>query len=450
MNRILYSLPVLAGLLLLTCTAPQPIDPTNPSNDPDDDKLGVVTEVGKPIGEPTSQRIGPEGGQLNVADGKLTLVFPAGAIQQETTFTVQPVENKAPGGTGNGYTIEPKAVKVNKPVQVVYHYGPNDFRGSAPELAGIAYQDAQQVWQGRIDVTVDKAARIISTPSLNLSHPIAWYEQYYLDYVNTKLNPGEKAVIQVRFQKGRNDKTANQLTPLSDPEPIDFVLTSDEVRNWRVNGVLQGKPGQEPDPVSGYFTPEAAGAEGTYYAPKSVPAKAFNPVAVSVELDRKDKGVIILVANFEIDGQNWMVIDGKKYENVDVTASYDPEGHVLSGAMTVRPDPKTPDIRIGVSFLIRDYQLSGEYTIKRETDGSSKCIITANDGNPTGGTWAYAYLHNPPPYGVWGPGSVTILEHGGAYEPSVKGIFQATLHNDKANDHRTITVRGAFKTALDN
>ncbi|MGA0560111.1 hypothetical protein ACO2Q8_25845 [Larkinella sp. VNQ87] len=447
MKRIFIQFTALTALFLLGCNNSNPIDPNAPPTD-ETRPVGLVTEVGRPIGPATEQTIGPAGGQLSVADGKFTLIFPAGAVDRETRFKVQPVENKAPGGIGPAYEIEPKLEKLAKPIQFVRHYGPDDFPGSAPEAVGIAYQDAQRIWHGRVNVSVDKTARTLSTPVFNLAHPLAWYEQFFMKPETANLLTGQTQKIEIWFVEGRTEKTKDDLdVPMPGVKKVERMLNRDEVRDWRVNGLPQGKPGQQPDRLSGHVTPEASGAEATYYAPAAIPPRGFNPVAISVELNLKSKGQIILVSHFLIEGAGKISIGSAKYDSIDVVLSHSAEAKTLGGSLRARINPNSTQAVTEINFQIRDFKGPGRYAIQREADGNSKCTISALDGTPDAGVWSHAYIHSPPPYGQWGPGSVEIQEFDGKY---VKGKVQATLHNNKPYDHRTINVSGEFRGALRN
>lgn len=49
------------------------------------------TSLGTPAGNKTSKLIGPDGGIISSDDGKLELVFPAGALDIATDISIQPI-----------------------------------------------------------------------------------------------------------------------------------------------------------------------------------------------------------------------------------------------------------------------------------------------------------------------------------------------------------------------
>lgn len=59
---------------------------------------------------------------------------------------------------------------MNKNAEMTLHYTPEDIEGSVPEALGIAHQDKEGVWQGRVDVKVDKVNKTVKAPVSHLAH----------------------------------------------------------------------------------------------------------------------------------------------------------------------------------------------------------------------------------------------------------------------------------------
>jgi hypothetical protein len=434
-----------SGWLLLLCLPachpedkqPAPAEPDQTAQEP-----GQPTPVGKPVGEPTVRNIGPGGGTMTTPDGKLSLIFPVGALPAATGITIQPVENHVPGPFGNqAYSFQPGGLKTLKPVEVVRRYEPGEMNGTAPEAIGIAFQDAGKAWQGRVDLEVDKVNRTLKTTLPGFAHPMSYYEQFFIDPDSTVLLPGQQQALQVWYVKGRKEGDRDGLlVPLGGTDPATRVLKRSEIRNWRVNGELQGG-GRKPDPVSGHFTPNDEGAWGIYYAPAAVPPRAYNPVALSVELNLKRLGMIMLVANFQISSPGTMTISGKKYENVDVVASYEKESKYLSVSLSER-HPADAKSRASVSISIgRMFDGKGTYKVADNGTGDSDTKVSAVDGKDA---WGHAY-HHAPGGRIWGPATVVIKAFD---EKSVHGTIEATLHNNHTYNHKTIKVSGEFHAAV--
>jgi hypothetical protein len=394
--------------------------------------------------------MGPAGGAISTPDGELTLLFPAGALKEATAITIQPVENKVPGPFGKrAYVFGPAGLKTAKPVEVVRHYQPEEMNGTAPEVVGVAYQDADNTWRGRLDLQVDKTNQTLTTTVPDFGHPMGYYEQFFMYPDSAVLSIGQKEEIEIWYQKGRKDTDRDDffvpLPGVGTNGPNAWVLNNTQIRNWRVNGKLQGQAGQKPDPVSGHFTPADEGAWGTYYAPAAIPPAGQNPVAISVELNLKGKGMVMLVGNFRIVSPASMTINGKKYENVDVVVSYSQENKNFSVSLFERqsPDAQTrPGISASVSEVF-NYDQQSTFTVADNGTNASYTKISATDGK---NTWGYAYHHKVGGT-VWGPAFLYIKSFTGK---SVQGTISGTLHNADPYNHKTITVSAEFRAAISN
>ena len=70
-------------------------------------KLSDSTGFGTPEGKLISKEIGVDGGQIVSEDGRVELIFPAGALAKNTIISIQPRTNPAPNGVGRSYWFEP-------------------------------------------------------------------------------------------------------------------------------------------------------------------------------------------------------------------------------------------------------------------------------------------------------------------------------------------------------
>lgn len=121
----------------------------------------AVTAVGTPTAAAMSKAIGPEGGELSSADGKLTLSIPANAVPTTTTFSVTPIETTSPGGLVT-YRLGPEGTTFANNVTLTFQYTSADVVGSHPSLLNIVYQDAARQWRSSA-TSVDEAAKTVST-----------------------------------------------------------------------------------------------------------------------------------------------------------------------------------------------------------------------------------------------------------------------------------------------
>ena len=65
------------------------------------------TQIASPVGNPISKGIGPAGGTISSADGRITLTVPKDAVSESVQFSIQPISNTAQDGIGHAYRLEP-------------------------------------------------------------------------------------------------------------------------------------------------------------------------------------------------------------------------------------------------------------------------------------------------------------------------------------------------------
>jgi hypothetical protein len=104
------------------------------------------TAIGLPDGKKMNVEIGPKGGKINSEDGRVELIFPAGALKANTMISIQPVTNMAPNGAGKAYEFEPSGIQFQKPVQLIFHYTDEEAESSPADLMGLAIQDKRGKW----------------------------------------------------------------------------------------------------------------------------------------------------------------------------------------------------------------------------------------------------------------------------------------------------------------
>jgi YVTN family beta-propeller protein len=77
-------------------------------------------------GDLVSQEIGPAGGTVRSSDGELTLIFPAGAVTQTQTITIEPLEASELGSEFAAFTVER-----------AYRLGPDGLAFQQPVTASV-------------------------------------------------------------------------------------------------------------------------------------------------------------------------------------------------------------------------------------------------------------------------------------------------------------------------
>jgi hypothetical protein len=273
-----------AALLLTGChsSTPQP----------------VSTAVGKPLAAATSRTIGPAGGEVSSADGRLSVEIPAGALDAPRAISLQPISNEAPGGRGSAWRLEPSGSHFAKPVQLVFHYTAKDLKGSAPQALTIASQDAQGHWWIPRKPVLDQAAHTISVAAEHFSD---WslLAGFQLDPGEATVKAGHSVTLREMYC---TDSTANENGPIAllPCEPVGGDLAT--LGDWQANGVAGGDAGNGTVRANGDFS-------ATYTAPQKAPGN--NPVAVSAQL----QGALAktrLVANITVEDEGCGMHNGQR------------------------------------------------------------------------------------------------------------------------------------------
>ena len=306
----------------------------------------VITDVGTPTGETTSMSIGATGGVLESADGNLTLIIPAGALQSATTITIQPITNEGPLGVGSGYRLQPEGTIFSKPVKLEFHYGTELLEGASPDFLWIITQSGDGSWNALLKSVVDTESMTVSAETHHFSD---WALGRFIDL---SLSPAASTVlkgksIELRVAGFSRDKQMPEdedlaplipltgdtevLTPLTPIPPIESRLMDFRIKRWTLNGTAA--------PVSNSNgSLSALKNSATYTAPNQKPT--VNPVAVSVEMegDNKEgrKVSYMLTSNISVVNTDLYLIlkvDGKTYEYYQ---------YGFNG--TIPPDPNTLSI----------------------------------------------------------------------------------------------------------
>jgi len=247
----------------------------------------VVTPIAAlPAVFPSSATIGPAGGSIRSADGRLTLRVPAGALASPVSLSFQTTASGAPQAVGSGYQILPSGVSFGKPALLTFSYGAADIEGSSADALGLAVKTAAGwfVSQGR---STDTARRTCTVPLgatssaaraappasrraamdpvlvwsvvenwvLVPSGPLHVLTEGHLTFAAYSLNPTGPPTGDVI--------PGGAFTPISS-SPLEVEVT------WYVNGIVRG------DLANG--TIASVGNNGVYSAPSCPPAQ--NPVTI--------------------------------------------------------------------------------------------------------------------------------------------------------------------------
>jgi hypothetical protein len=270
-----------------------------------DDSISTTptqTDVGTPVGSPVTKTIGKAGGSIESADGNAELIFPADALEGNTSISIQAVTQTAPNGVGHGYKFLPDGIRFRQPVIVKFHYTADDLAATLGDLMGIAFQDSIGGWWRVNNFTNDTVNKIISAP---IKHFTAYTAFRLLVIIPGKgdVKVNESKTLSVEIVES-DDYLLDNLK--GDGEMVaPLIKSKNKTVVWSVNGVEHGTP------ESGTIA-ESNALTVSFKAPKKVPKR--NPVAVSATIDitftyngktySKGKGTLL---------SNIRIIDGEKY-----------------------------------------------------------------------------------------------------------------------------------------
>jgi hypothetical protein len=239
------------------------------------------TPVGLPDGDMNSIDMDVTGGKVVSADGKIELIFPAGALTKKTKITIQPVTNVTPDNVGKGYDLGPTGLHFEKPVQLVFHYSDSDMKDGTPQLMGVATQNEKGIWYTLQQVKLDTVSKTITG---NIRHFSFWSLGW-----SFTLKPDKTRV-----------KVSKSVTITAMPRPIDprdqgqrietvhglFGEHLDNVVGWYANGALDGDETNGRIMSVGYMLLDW---DVYYKAPAKVPSK--NPVEIMLYIRGVDMGL---------------------------------------------------------------------------------------------------------------------------------------------------------------
>jgi hypothetical protein len=201
----------------------------------------------------------------------LTLDVPAGALTAETTISVEPLTNTAPGGIGLGYRLLPERLTFSSPATLTIGY---TAEGIAPSSLAIAYQDTARIWQG----IVSESSATQKAVTARISHFTA-----FLLHREWSVIPDDAPAIPVGQSQQYTAVTTHVLRSGSvqvSEEPLHappLLLEPADVGGWSVNGIPGGNA------EYGRIVPGSNPATATYTAPSTVPQK--NPVIIGVTIN---------------------------------------------------------------------------------------------------------------------------------------------------------------------
>ncbi|GBF06027.1 hypothetical protein DAERI_070025 [Deinococcus aerius] len=247
------------------------------------------TGGGTPGGQSGSAVVGPGGGTLTSADGRVRVTIPAGALGKDTTLSVQPITATAPHAR-LAYRLSPTDVTLAKPAELSLNYGTAGLAAETPSVGSVlAVRDGNGTWQANLGTVQDRAAHTLKM-NLRGFGDFAWAEAI-------RLSP-ESATVETGGSVGLAVNLCVDDTAYDPNTPLDLMLAPlvDTCRPSRLgplaNGwAVNGHPGGTFE-IGTVKKIDGTEARGQYLAPLSVPTP--NPVAVTVNWGKGASAVTLV------------------------------------------------------------------------------------------------------------------------------------------------------------
>ena len=369
--------PAAAGAPAAASAPAPPPAPKRPPPDLSDPKH--ATPAGEVAGPAVRRRIGPEGGRLGSADGRLSVEVPAGALPAPTELSITPIANTAHGGVGAGYRIEAGGARFAQPVSLVFKADDASLEGTAFEALAIARRMKDGRWgafeDGDDAFARDPASRTVTVRTASFSD---WslVSGWQIRPARARVKVGGTVRFEVKecvtqtgtfTVDGETYTVPKRIAACDEPE---LAPIGPRASGWAVDGTPGGSP--QKGTVDGW-------SNATYTAPANVPSPDTVTVSAQILVGRESaRQKVLSTATVQIyDG--WVgQVTFESREGSRVVKS------VADVVWNAKPGSKTefvPSGTLTVTGRQRDCTLQEQARIT-EADGELELKL-GPDGQPT-------------------------------------------------------------------
>jgi hypothetical protein len=383
--------PVLLGLLVflsLSCNEQVAVLP---------DESSLITPLVRPVGVTFGPlvfgNIGPAGGSLKSPDGKITIDIPQGALNANTTISIQEVSNTNIAGIGTAFRLLPHGNVFAKPVNITYSWASVADSVGLLQTLGLSYQAQDGVWRFVGADTFDSQSKTVSFKTTHFSD---WslMNRISLSPYHSNIETGQKQTIKAMiFTEADMD---NLFVPLvNDPEGSYFEP-----------GYPVGAPVPLPSKFIGSWAMTGPGSltklnnqSVEFKAPASV--NGTGEATVTLTLKAPVAGTFVLVSRISIMGDGWIELSINGGEPIRFAAS--------------------PVVKMGSRYLLSnpEDEGGGHFLLTWKGELGSHAYDLAADGTrfhflPPGTAYNSFYIPGPdsPPTTSGGYVKVTKLSDG--------------------------------------
>ncbi len=272
---------------------------------------GIKVPHGMAIGEAISQTIGPNGGTIQLPDGRMRIDIPAGAVDTETNFSIQPVEQTLELGSGNVYRLGPENVDFQKDIIISFNYDDADVQGTAADFLYLAYQDKDGYWHLMSKTSLDKTHKTLTVETRHFSDWTVHRNFYMRIYpFKTEYTSAEEVYCNMLIYDKSNK-------PISDEEDLLYQPIeprADQMAGWKLQGL--GTITKESETAVNYKTP----------AQIAEPSKAIIEATLVNVVDKQDPsrpgngGKVIVQCTFQLASDEFCkwTVGGEEFTAVNV------------------------------------------------------------------------------------------------------------------------------------
>ncbi|MBO9728957.1 MAG: hypothetical protein J7623_10005 [Chitinophaga sp.] len=225
----------------------------------------VKRPFGTPKGAAIVKKIGPEGGSISTADGKIRMIIPPGAVTTSVDFSIQPVTNTLPGTKQPCYRLLPENVSFTKPVTLVFTYNDSDLVGTNINQLSLAYQDREGYFHVVMNTEYNKVQHTLTAQTTHFSD---WTFLERIKIITDKdiIKPGEKAQLKIMTYENLDEFLGREATI---GDLVEYYITANIPRiEWEL--------------AVGTGAIQPSGINCTYTAPPAIPS--LNPIFISAIL----------------------------------------------------------------------------------------------------------------------------------------------------------------------
>jgi hypothetical protein len=243
------------------------------------------TAVGTPAGKQVSREIGPNGGSIISADGKVELIFPEGALKEQITISIQPISSLIPSASGNGYRFEPSGLKFSKPLELIFHYTKEEESICPAIFMFMAIQDDKGKWEYMDYDNWDSTKRILKGSIYHFSAMVNG-NLVKLNIEDVEMKVGTRKDFALQFVEP--PKTVSTGAGSGDdefPALPSVAPLGPERAEWSVNGKKGGSA------TYGFINPERNPSKANYTAPELLNNGEFSTVEIKTYIIVKDEAV---------------------------------------------------------------------------------------------------------------------------------------------------------------